>query len=120
MRTRTLPLLLLSLFGCSPSPSTTNGGDASPPSPDGASGKCRSPFERPMLPPLGERRCLGLAAGQTFDPAAPGPFVVGVKTIEIADPLRPGRMLTTEVWYPAAESARGQPGTGYSVKFSDI
>jgi predicted dienelactone hydrolase len=54
------------------------------------------------------------------DPSRPGPFAVGVRTLALSDPARPGpdgapRLLTTEVWYPAAESARGGPGVAYDV-----
>lgn len=41
------------------------------------------------------------------DPAAPGPYPVGVTRIEIYDADRDRTMLT-QVWYPAAESARDQ------------
>lgn len=40
------------------------------------------------------------------DPTALGPYPVGVTRIELHDDAR-GRTLLTEVWYPAAESARG-------------
>lgn len=52
------------------------------------------------------------------DPAALGPFPVGVQTRLFVDPSRSSttgrpRHLLTEIWYPAAESARGRPGTRY-------
>lgn len=48
------------------------------------------------------------------DPAALGPFPVGVRTVPLDDPSREDltarypipRRVTTEIWYPAAESAR--------------
>src|SRR5215468_9770434 len=108
--------VVLALAGCSSAREVVDG------SPGGADAMvaCTPVEAMPQLPPLGERRCQYLAAGRTWDPAKPGPFVVGVKTLTLADPLRPGRMLTTEVWYPADDSARGKPGTGYSVELKDI
>ena len=49
------------------------------------------------------------------DPGQPGRYPVGVTRIELVDAQR-DRTLLTEVWYPAAESARGQepaPGGSY-------
>jgi predicted dienelactone hydrolase len=53
------------------------------------------------------------------DPSAMGPYPVGVTTIELLDQARPNAMgqprrLVTEVWYPAVEEARGQPGYVYT------
>src|SRR5262245_12778437 len=107
---------VLVLAGCS---SARGPSDPSTTTPDSAVA-CTPINELPKLPPLGERRCQYLPAGQTWSPTMPGPFPVGVKTLTLADPLRPGRTLTTEVWYPADESARGKPGTGYSVELKDI
>ena len=42
------------------------------------------------------------------DPLAAGPYPVGVTRIELYDAER-DRVLLTEIWYPAAESVRGQP-----------
>lgn len=58
--------------------------------------------------------------GSAPDPSTSGPFAVGVKTIVIEDPTRPDengepRRLVTEVWYPAAESARDADGAVYSA-----
>jgi len=78
------------------------------------------PADLPDLPPLGQRRCANLPAGASSDPAAKGPFAVGVRTIDLSDPLRPGRTLTTEIWYPADASVAGQDGAAYSVEISDI
>ncbi|HEY4221847.1 MAG TPA: hypothetical protein VGO62_10895, partial [Myxococcota bacterium] len=55
------------------------------------------------------------------DPSAFGPFPVGVRTMTFVDDTRPPppgytgehRTLTTEVWYPADEAARGQAGVTY-------
>lgn len=54
------------------------------------------------------------------DPAQMGPYPVGVMTLELVDESRPDddgqpRRLLTEVWYPAAEEARDQPGYVYTV-----
>ncbi len=55
------------------------------------------------------------------DPSVRGPFAVGVRTFEFTDLTRPapngdrGRPLVVEVWYPAAESARGLPGATYDL-----
>jgi len=52
----------------------------------------------------------GTAAGPSAapDPTRPGPYPVGVTRIELHDEAR-DRVLLTEVWYPAAESVRGEP-----------
>jgi len=42
------------------------------------------------------------------DPRAVGPYPVGVTTVTFVDSTR-NRPLRTEIWYPAAESARGLP-----------
>src|SRR5688500_15808146 len=89
------------------------------PSPPG-SDTCTNPESLPELPRLGLRRCMGLPSSATSDPSKPGKSPVGVKTLTLSDPTRPGRTLTTEVWYPAAESARGKSGTKYGAKVSDI
>lgn len=46
-------------------------------------------------------------SGEASDPAARGPYPVGVTRIELFDDTR-GRTLLTEVWYPADESARDE------------
>ncbi|MFO0727273.1 MAG: dienelactone hydrolase family protein [Myxococcota bacterium] len=56
--------------------------------------------------------------GAAPDPSDFGPFPVGVETVVIEDPARTSstgvpRRLVVELWYPAAESARGGPGTDY-------
>lgn len=53
------------------------------------------------------------------DPSAMGPYPVGVVTLELLDESRPNdegepRRLVTEVWYPAVEAARDQPGYVYT------
>ncbi|MBI5528227.1 MAG: alpha/beta hydrolase [Deltaproteobacteria bacterium] len=56
------------------------------------------------------------------DPMAIGPFPVGVATVDYVDPGRidpatgMGRMLRTEIWYPAVQSARGDPPWSYDFK----
>jgi dienelactone hydrolase len=54
------------------------------------------------------------------DPSKLGPYPVGVRTLTFVDDSRPDphggsgkRTLTTEIWYPADESARGKPGASY-------
>jgi len=42
------------------------------------------------------------------DFSARGPHPVGVATLMVPDPENPGRVLPTDVWYPADESARGR------------
>ncbi len=54
------------------------------------------------------------------DPSVMGPYPVGVRTVELLDQERPDddgnpRRLVTEIWYPAVEEARGQPGYVYTV-----
>ncbi|WP_243657574.1 serine aminopeptidase domain-containing protein [Parafrankia sp. BMG5.11] len=53
-----------------------------------------------------------LAGGSTgvAPPAAPdepGPFTAGYQTLTVSDPGRPGRLLTTSVWYPGAPARLG-------------
>jgi predicted dienelactone hydrolase len=43
-----------------------------------------------------------------YDPFSRGRFPVGVRTFEWSDAARGGRLLPTEVWYPAREEFRGQ------------
>lgn len=55
------------------------------------------------------------------DPAVLGPYPVGVLTVELLDESRPDqsgapRSLVTEIWYPAAEDTRGEPGYVYTVE----
>ncbi|MBI4600501.1 MAG: alpha/beta fold hydrolase [Planctomycetes bacterium] len=51
--------------------------------------------------------------------ASPGPYPVGVRTIVLTDASRDDphaggkRTLVTDVWYPAAEEARGKPATTF-------
>ncbi len=39
------------------------------------------------------------------DPASPGPWTVGYRTVRITDPHRPGRQLITSLWYPVQAAA---------------
>ena len=50
-------------------------------------------------------------AAEDYDPFVPGPFAVGVRTVEIQDRAR-GRVFPCEIWYPAAgpPSACPRPG----------
>ncbi|MFZ5446694.1 MAG: alpha/beta hydrolase family protein [Myxococcota bacterium] len=54
------------------------------------------------------------------DPTKFGPYPVGVRTVTFEDtgrrkPDGTPRQLVTEIWYPAVQSARGQPTVGYDV-----
>jgi predicted dienelactone hydrolase len=83
------PLAVLALLGCT---------EAEPPLPFAPAGPDAAP-----------------------DPAARGPFAVGVRTLTLTDPTRPSpygegrRPVVVEVWYPAAESARGGRGATYDL-----
>lgn len=63
-----------------------------------------------------------MIAGQSLAeaPDAPGPYPVGVTTIQLSDPTRTDselnqpRPLLAEIWYPAAESARGKEPTRFT------
>ncbi|HJN76204.1 MAG TPA: alpha/beta fold hydrolase [Myxococcota bacterium] len=48
-----------------------------------------------------------------------GPHPVGVRTVEIVDPLRPDRPLLTEIWYPAAEGTTGE-GESYGMGAEEL
>jgi len=69
---------------------------------------CRglSRLRRGWLPPLVAWACAACGAGDgpaaPADPAARGPFAVGVTTLQVADPEDAGRDFAVEVWYPAA------------------
>jgi predicted dienelactone hydrolase len=59
--------------------------------------------------------------GVTPDPSQPGPYPVGVRTVTYQDTGRRDangtpRQLVTEIWYPATQATRGQPGTDYDLK----
>ncbi|CAO5254643.1 Isoform II [Frankia sp. AgKG'84/4] len=47
--------------------------------------------------------------GAAADPASPGPWAVGYRTVRITDPRRPGRGLITSLWYPAQSAAAVAP-----------
>ena len=52
-----------------------------------------------------------------IDPAVPGPYPVGVTTLEFVDPTREGgRSLVTEIWYPATDDALGMDTVTYAVE----
>jgi predicted dienelactone hydrolase len=72
-----------------------------------------------------EPSCFGeLCAADPMNAPSPldfGPFPVGVRRYVYTDPNNPNpdgspRTLKTEIWYPAVESARGQPGYAYDIK----
>jgi dienelactone hydrolase len=53
------------------------------------------------------------------NPEQPGPYPVGVTSMQLDDPSRPDselgpRPLRTEIWYPAIDAARGMPKNLYS------
>jgi hypothetical protein len=60
--------------------------------------------------------------GSAPDPMLPGPFPVGVMTVDLLDESREGtavsgdRFLRTEIWYPAMPSARGAETWSYDFK----
>ncbi len=61
------------------------------------------------------------APGTAPLPSTWGPFPVGVRTVTYEDTTRKDahgvpRQLVTEIWYPALQSARGQPGVAYDLK----
>jgi len=66
----------------------------------------------------------GLCAADPMNAPSPlafGPFPVGVRRYVFTDPNNPNpdgspRVLKTEVWYPAVEASRGQPGYAYDIK----
>jgi predicted dienelactone hydrolase len=62
-----------------------------------------APWLAVLLAACGDAR--GVAAP---DPFLPGPYAVGVTTVTFVDAAR-DRPLRTEIWYPAAESARDLP-----------
>lgn len=60
------------------------------------------------------------STSSTPDPAKMGPFAVGVRTVVYEDtgrrkPDGSPRLLTTEIWYPALQSSRGQPTVTYDI-----
>ncbi|MEW6430015.1 MAG: hypothetical protein AB1730_00795 [Myxococcota bacterium] len=75
---------------------------------------CGSP---PPVDPLPFEPASATAAP---DPTKPGPFPVGVRTVTYEDtgrrkPDGSPRVLVTEVWYPATQETRGQPGVDYDI-----
>lgn len=50
-------------------------------------------------------------AAEHYDPLVPGPFAVGVRTVEIRDRDR-GRAFPCEIWYPAARPPPVSPPAG--------
>jgi len=95
---------------------------------DGASGDLGEPLDEvveqpfeplPDLPALGQRRCADFEAAATYAPEEWGPHPVGVRTVELVDPLRPDRPLLTEIWYPAAEGTTGE-GVSYGVGADEL
>lgn len=61
-----------------------------------------------LVSACGDGATSGTTTNPAPDPAESGPYPVGVTRIELHDAER-DRTLLTEIWYPAAESARGQP-----------
>jgi predicted dienelactone hydrolase len=82
----------LAVTSCSSSPSSDDADDGppdatAPSDPDAAIG----PPPPPDAPP----------GGAVADPSAPGPWQVGVRTVQLLDPAR-NRTLPVDVWYPVA------------------
>jgi predicted dienelactone hydrolase len=77
-----------------------------------------------LLPPAEPSCYQGLCAADPThapDPAAFGPFPVGVMRATFTDPNNKNadgsdRVLKTEIWYPAVEASRGQTGYAYDIK----
>lgn len=68
---------------------------------------------------------LAAAAPAADHPEAPGPYPVGVTTVQLADParidpvLQQPRPLLAEIWYPAADSAKGAMPTRFTEFYMD-
>lgn len=78
---------------------------------------CGPPSQQPPKDPLPFEAASATAAP---DPTKPGPFPVGVRTVTYEDtgrrkPDGTPRLLVTEIWYPATQATRGQPGTTYDI-----
>lgn len=78
---------------------------------------CGEPTQPPPVDPLPFEPASPTA---TPDPTAPGPFPVGVRTVTFEDTSRRDaegkpRQLVTELWYPATQATRGQPGVSYDI-----
>ena len=61
----------------------------------------------------------GALPGQVRNPEQPGPYPVGVTSIQVDDPSRPdaelgARPLRTEIWYPSVDATRDMPKNKYS------
>lgn len=118
--TRSMMLVALAPVACS---------DDLPP--EGAEGGPGSDGTTTMAPTTGDGSGSGSGVDDTLpfppagpdaapDPAQMGPYPVGVQTLEWVDDSRlddegQPRRLVTEIWYPAIEDARGQPGYVYTV-----
>lgn len=119
-------LVALALGGCPGDDSAPQDGDGSSGSVDATTGGSTAVAD--------ETGTSGSTGGEDdtlpFDPAGPdaapdpselGPYPVGVMTVELLDESRPDAMgqprsLVTEIWYPAVEEARGQPGYVYTAE----
>lgn len=74
----------------------------------------------PAMPPADVLPFAPAGPDDAPDPAAMGPFPVGVRTIEILDTGRKKadgmpRKLVTEIWYPATQDTKGKPGVSYDI-----
>lgn len=61
----------------------------------------------------------GALLAQVRNPEQPGPYPVGVTSIQVDDPSRPDpelgpRPLRTEIWYPSVDATRDMPKNKYS------
>jgi predicted dienelactone hydrolase len=72
-------------------------------------------------PPLDALPFAAAGPDAAPDPAAFGPFPVGVRTLTFEDtgrrkPDGSPRVLVTEVWYPATQGSRGGPTVSYDIR----
>ncbi len=113
--TRSFVIAALALAGCSDDDSSAgegaNGTEGSVTTTDAASSGTAGVADDLPFPPAGPDAAP--------DPALMGPYPVGVMTVELRDDSRPTdegepRVLVTEIWYPAVEDARDQPGHVYT------
>src|SRR5690349_19494483 len=77
-------LIAIALAACSSQSTPMSSPDSRPPSPPDAA-----------VPPVE----IDAAVAPVYDPGQPGPYAVGVHTVELTDPSR-NRTFSVEVWYP--------------------
>jgi len=70
-----------------------------------------------MVPPVVAACGQAKLFERPVDPAAAGPWAVGVKTVQLPDILPDGALQTVEVWYPAKPgSDAGKPKVVYDLR----